>query len=231
MAVFTIADLHLALGEPEKTMEVFPGWERYVTRLEENWRAVVKEEDTVVLAGDLSWAMKLEETLEDFRFIHSLPGTKILLKGNHDLWWSTRSKIDAFLAANGFSSMKVLFNDAYLVSGRSICGSRGWLYNAAGDHDKLIVAREAGRLRMSLEAGKKLGGELTAFLHYPPVFDNMRCQEILDILCEYGVKDCWFGHIHGSLAQKKALAGEADGIRLHLISADYVKFCPVLICP
>lgn len=228
MALFVIADLHLSLGT-DKPMDTFKGWEGYVRRLEENWRAVVGAEDTVVIAGDISWAMKLEESLEDFAFIHSLPGQKIIMKGNHDYWWSTRNKIDSFFAEHGFTSLRVLHNCAYRVGDRALCGTRGWLYNSETEEDRKIVNREAGRLLASMEEAKTLGGELTAFLHYPPVYDTMECQEILDILVENQVRECYFGHIHGQYAARKALIGEYRGIRMHLVSCDFVNFCPVLI--
>lgn len=228
MALFVIADLHLSLGT-DKPMDAFKGWEGYVRRLEENWRTVVGAEDTVVIAGDISWAMKLEESLEDFAFIHSLPGQKIIMKGNHDYWWSTRNKIDGFFTEHGFDSLHVLHNCAYRVGDRALCGTRGWLYNSETEEDRKIVNREAGRLLASIEEAKKLGGELTAFLHYPPVYDTMECREILDILVENQVKECYFGHIHGQYAARKALVGEYRGVRMRLVSCDFVNFCPVLI--
>lgn len=228
MSLFVIADLHLSLGA-DKPMDVFRGWEDYVSRVEENWRRVVKPEDTVVIAGDISWAMKLEDTLADFSFLHSLPGEKILLKGNHDYWWSTRNKMDSFLVKNGFSDLHILHNDAYRVGDSAICGTRGWLYNSETEEDKKIVSREAGRLIASIDAAKKLGGRLIAFLHYPPVYDAMECRELLDILVENGISDCWFGHIHGQYAARKAPIGEYRGVHMHLVSCDFVKFCPVLI--
>lgn len=228
MSLFVIADLHLSLGT-DKPMDGFHGWEGYVRRLEENWRSIVKPEDTVVIAGDISWAMKLEDSLSDFKFIQSLPGQKIIMKGNHDYWWSTRNKIDNFFTQNGLDSLHVLHNCAYRVGDRAICGTRGWLYNSETEEDRKIVNREAGRLVASIEDAKKLGGELTAFLHYPPVYDTMECRELLDILVEQGVKKCYFGHIHGQYAAKKALVGEYRGIHMRLISCDFVNFCPVLI--
>lgn len=228
MSLFVIADLHLSLGA-EKPMDVFNGWQNYVERLEKNWRAVVRPEDTVVLAGDISWAMKLEDTLNDFAFLHSLPGHKIIMKGNHDYWWSTRSKIDTFLTEHGLFSLKIMHNCAYQVGDRALCGTRGWLYRAQSEEDKKIVNREAGRLLASIEEAKKLGGKLTAFLHYPPVYDGMECREILDILVDAGVTDCYFGHIHGQYAAKKALIGEYQQVKMHLISCDFVDFRPVLI--
>ncbi len=228
MALFVIADLHLSLGA-DKPMDVFRGWENYVGRLEENWRAVVKPEDTVVIAGDISWAMKLEETAADFSFLNGLPGEKLLLKGNHDYWWTTRNKMDTYFAQQGFSTLHILHNCAYRVGSRALCGTRGWLYNSESETDKKIVSREAGRLIASIEEAKRLGGELTAFLHYPPIYDNMECRELLDILSENGVKECYFGHIHGQYAAKKALVGEYRGVKMRLISCDFVQFCPALI--
>ena len=228
MSLFVIADLHLSLNG-EKPMDVFRGWQGYVRRLEENWRRVVREGDTVVIAGDISWAMKLEDAFLDFQFLHSLPGSKVLLKGNHDYWWSTRSKIDQFLLEHGFSDMRVLHNCAYLVEGKALCGTRGWLYNSESAEDKKIVAREAGRLSASLAEAKKLGGEPVAFLHYPPVYDDMACREILELLVENQVGRCYFGHIHGQYAAQKALVGEYQGVKMRLISADHLQFCPVLV--
>lgn len=226
MALYVIADLHLSLGA-DKPMDVFRGWKDYVERLEANWRDTVNEEDTVVIAGDISWAMKLEDTKKDFAFLHSLPGRKLIMKGNHDYWWSTRNKIDSFFSENGFFDFSVLHNCAYLVEGKSLCGTRGWLYRAESEEDKKIVNREAGRLLASIDAGEKLGGKLVAFLHYPPVYDDMECSEIMEILSQKQITDCYFGHIHGYYATQKALIGEYKGVRMHLISCDYVNFCPV----
>lgn len=228
MALFVIADLHLSLGA-DKPMDVFHGWQDYVERLEENWRAQVAAEDTVVIAGDISWAMKLEDCGKDFSFIEALPGKKLLLKGNHDYWWSTRNKIDNYLVANGFSSMHILHNCAYRVGDRAICGTRGWLYNSETEEDRKIVNREAGRLLASISQAKELGGQLTAFLHYPPVYDGMECQELLAILVKNQVSDCYFGHIHGQYAAQKALIGSYKGVKMHLISCDFIKFRPVLV--
>ncbi len=221
MALFVIADLHLSLGT-DKPMDVFQGWQDHVQRLEANWHATVSPDDTVVIAGDISWAMKLEDCQKDFAFIHSLPGKKLLMKGNHDYWWSTRNKIDNFLAANGFDTIQVLHNCGYRIGERAVCGTRGWLYNSETDEDKKIVAREAGRLLASMNEAKALGGQLTAFLHYPPVYGR----KLLDILADNHVADCYFGHIHGSCAAKKALVGEYRGVKMHLISCDHIGFCP-----
>lgn len=228
MALYVIADLHLSLGA-DKPMDVFKGWEDYVNRLKTNWEALVGEQDTVVLAGDISWAMRLEDCLADFTFLHRLPGQKVILKGNHDYWWSTKSKIDGFLQQNEFHNIRILHNNAYLVDGIAICGTRGWLYNAETAEDKKIVNREVGRLTASLAQGKQMGGRPVVFLHYPPVYDTMCCQEILDCMESQGIGDCYFGHIHGASAAQKAWVGELQGIKMHLISCDTLGFTPVLV--
>lgn len=227
MAVFTIGDPHLSLSA-KKPMDIFSGWGNYVERLEAGWRKTVSSEDTVVVAGDISWGISLEEALEDFRFLHRLPGKKIFLKGNHDYWWSTKNKMDAFLAANSLDSISILSNNAYAADGLVICGTRGWLFEKGEAHDQKIVAREAGRLRMSLEAGGKLEGERVAFLHYPPIYGEQLCPEILDVLREYGVKRCFYGHIH-SQGCRCAFNGNYLGIDFRLVSCDFVEFTPVRV--
>ena len=141
MALFGISDLHLSLG-CDKPMDVFPGWKDYVARLEKNWRAMVSEEDTVVIGGDISWALKLEETEEDFAFLHGLPGKKLFLKGNHDLWWSTARKLHNWFEEKGFSSLELIFNSAAPVGDRCVCGTRGWFYDAESDQDKKVLNRD-----------------------------------------------------------------------------------------
>ena len=228
MALFTIGDLHLSFG-CDKPMDVFPGWKDYTARLEQNWRAVVSDQDTVVIAGDISWAMKLEETEADFSFLESLPGKKWLLKGNHDYWWTTRKKMEAYFKEKGFSSLWILFNSAETVGDVSICGTRGWFYDAESDADKKILNREVGRLNTSIALAKATGKEPVVFLHYPPVYGGMECQEILQVLLEQDIKQCYYGHIHGGFAAQKAVTGYYKGIDLHLISCDFTGFRPVSI--
>lgn len=230
MALFVIADLHLSFG-CNKPMDVFPGWKDYTQRLEQNWHNTVTKDDTVVIAGDISWAMKLEEAERDFAFIHQLPGNKILMKGNHDYWWSTKTKIEQFLQANGFDTLQVLHNNAYFAQGAAICGTRGWLYNSKTEEDIKIVSREVGRLIASLDDAKRQQPEVTpiVFLHYPPVYGNMACAEILQVLEQRGVHTCYFGHVHGNQASQKAVKGTYNGIKMHLISCDYIDFTPVLV--
>lgn len=224
MSLFAIADLHLSLGV-DKPMDVFPGWAGYVEKLEKNWRENVRPEDTVVVAGDISWGLDISEAKEDFAFLDRLPGTKILLKGNHDLWFSTKTKVEKFFAENGFSTLKILFNNAYEYGNRAICGTRGWMNDPI---EKKVLLRECGRLRMSLEEGKKFGKEPLVFLHYPPVFGGGECYEILDVLLEYGIKQVYYGHIHG-YSSGYAINGIRNGIDFRLISCDFVQFNPVKI--
>ena len=228
MAVYTIADLHLSL-DGKKPMDVFPGWNDYVSRLTKNWNALVTPQDTVVIAGDISWAMKLEDADLDFAYLDRLPGKKLLLKGNHDYWWSTRNKIETYLTDRGFSTLSIVHNSAVPVGEIAVCGTRGWLYNAETPEDQKIVNREVGRLTTSLKEAESLGLRPVVFLHYPPLYDDQRCEEILNVLKEWNIRDCYFGHIHGSQAAKRAVVGEYSGIKMHLISCDTVQFTPVLV--
>ena len=228
MAVYTIADLHLSL-DGKKPMDVFPGWNDYVSRLTKNWNALVTPQDTVVIAGDISWAMKLEDADLDFAYLNRLPGKKLLLKGNHDYWWSTRKKIETYLTDRGFSTLSIVHNSAVPVGEIAVCGTRGWLYNAETPEDQKIVNREVGRLTTSLREAESLGLRPVVFLHSPPLYDDQRCEEILNVLKEWNIRDCYFGHIHGSQAAKRAVVGEYSGIKMHLISCDTVQFTPVLV--
>ena len=227
MSLFAIADPHLSL-DADKSMEVFRGWQDYVARLEANWRAVVGEEDTVVIAGDLSWGMSLAGALRDMQFLHSLPGRKLLLKGNHDYWWSTRRKMDTFFEEHGLHSLQIVHNDAALVEGIAVCGTRGWFYEEerGTEHDRKIMLREIGRLEASLKAAGDR--EKIAFLHYPPKYLNYECPEILEMLERYGVHECYYGHIHGK-GCPAAFQGEKNGVRFRLVSADHVNFSPVKV--
>lgn len=224
MSLFAIADLHLSLGV-DKPMDVFPGWDGYVQKLEKNWRENVRAEDTVVVAGDISWALEISDSVKDFAFLNSLPGTKLLLKGNHDLWFSTKTKVERFFVENGFSTLKILFNNAFEYGDYAICGTRGWMNEQT---DKKVLLRECGRLRLSLEAGKRLQKEPLVFLHYPPVYGGGECYEILDVLLEYGIRKVYYGHIHGYSAGY-AINGERNGIDFRLVSCDFIQFNPVKI--
>ncbi len=227
MSLFAIADPHLSFNT-SKPMDVFPGWSDYTVRLEKNWRSLVEPEDTVVIAGDISWGMDLREAAADFAFIDRLPGRKILLKGNHDYWWTTRKKMDDFLREQGLSTLHILHNDAYTVDNVAVCGTRGWFFDAENTADNKVLLREAGRLRTSIQAAKRTGLEPVAFLHYPPVCGGQACEEIFSVLREEGIRRCYYGHLHGP-GIRHAFQGEREGIRMKLISCDALAFCPLLV--
>lgn len=210
-------------------MDIFAGWNDYVERLSENWKNLVSCDDTVVIAGDISWAMRIEQTYTDFKFIHDLPGKKIFLKGNHDYWWGTKNKTDNFLRENKLDSISVLFNNAYTCGDYAICGTRGWFLENDTPEDIKVLNREVGRLKMSLDRAIKTGLEPVVFLHYPPYYRGIECSEIMDVLCSYPVKKCYYGHIHGKKNFKLAFEGEYKGINFRLISCDKVGFMPVLV--
>ncbi len=224
MSIFAISDLHLSFGT-DKPMNIFRGWENHTERLKANWLRLVKPEDTVILPGDFSWGLKIEETVEDFSFLESLPGKKILLKGNHDLWWSTAKKIHEFFENNNFSSVDIVFNNCIIAENFAIAGTRGWFYDNTGS--KKVLMREAGRLEASLSAAEKTGLPVIVFLHYPPVYKDYECKEILDILKKHNVKTVYHGHIHG-LGLNNAVK-EFEGIEFKLISCDCIDFTPYFI--
>lgn len=226
MALFATADLHLSLGT-DKPMDIFRGWQDYMIRIENNWRKLITDDDTVVIAGDISWAMKLENIDADFSFLHSLPGKKIIIKGNHDYWWNTKKKMDEYIAAKDFSSISILFNNAYAYGGYALCGTRGWSYDCP-QSEQTVLLRECGRLRASLDAGKALGLEPIVFLHYPPVYGDYRCDEIMDVLHEYNISRCYYGHLHGH-SHTRALNGIYEGIEMRLIASDFCQFIPLIV--
>ena len=226
--LYTIADTHLSISTG-KTMNIFNGWTDYEQRLEKNWRHLVTDNDTVVIPGDISWCMNMDEGYEDFKFLDSLPGRKIILKGNHDYWWQTKKKADDFFQKNNFTTLNILHNNAYTCGNIAICGTRGWFFDAEDDENKKVVLREAGRLRASITEAKKTGLEPVVFLHYPPVSRDRQCEEIYNVLLEEGIKRCYYGHLH-SYAHATAVTGKnKDGITFSLISGDFLEFCPLLV--
>lgn len=224
MSIFTISDLHLSFGT-DKPMDIFKGWDNHTERLVANWKRLVKPEDTVVLPGDFSWALKMQDSLPDFKFLENLPGKKLLLKGNHDLWWSTAKKLREFWVENNINSVDIVFNNCAVVEGFAIAGTRGWFYDDTGS--KKVLAREAGRLEASLSAAKATGLPVLVFLHYPPVYADYVCDEILDVLKKYNVQKVYYGHIHGLGAYN--VVKQYDGIDFQLISCDCIEFTPFFI--
>ncbi len=229
MALFAIADLHLSFGT-NKPMDDFPGWRGYVDRLKANWLDKITPEDTVVIAGDVSWGMNLQQALEDFRFLQQLPGRKLLMKGNHDYWWETRRKMDLFLQQYELDTLTVVHNDCFdLGDGRAVCGTRGWFYDAEADADKKVLKREIGRLQMSVDAARKAELQPVVFLHYPPVFADVVCEEMVGALNDLHIDRVYYGHIHGKTAIQKAFQGTYRGISMKLIAGDALQFCPIEI--
>lgn len=226
MSVFAIADLHLSLGS-EKPMDVFKGWENYVEKIERYWRALISPSDTVVIAGDISWGMSLQESLTDFRFLHELPGQKLLLKGNHDYWFTTKKKMDVFFEENGLDTLHILHNNCYQVEGAFLCGTRGWLTEATSEEDIKVLNREAARLEFSIQSAKG-EGERIVFLHYPPVYGESVSEPMFQMLKKYDIKRCYFGHIHGAGA-RYVKEGLWDSVELRLISCDHMGFIPLKI--
>ncbi len=227
MALYAIGDLHLCLGAP-KPMDIFGGaWVGYMEKLRQGL-ACITEEDTTVLLGDISWAMSLEAAKADFAFINAIPGRKIILKGNHDYWWSTAAKFEKFCRENGFENMELLHNNSFVYGDFAICGTRGWFFEEerSGDHDEKVFKRELCRLEASLQAAgdrRKL-----VFLHYPPRYKGYECPEILALLKQYEVLRCYYGHLHG-FSHKLAMEGLWDGVDFRLVAADYLDFHPATV--
>ena len=226
MSIFTIADTHLSLSD-DKPMDIFGGWQDYVVRLEDNWKSLVADDDTVVIPGDISWAMSLEGAEKDFRFIHNLPGKKIILKGNHDYWWSTANKMKNFFIDKKLNSINIIHNNCYEYNGYGICGTRGWVYDGTTALDHKVIARECGRLEASIAAAEQKGLIPIVFLHYPPVYTEYVCEDIVRVLKEHSIKQIYYGHIHGS-GRNQAPTGFED-IKMRLISCDCVDFTPIFI--
>lgn len=227
MALYAIGDLHLSLGS-DKPMDVFGGaWLDYVDKLKAGFSGITPE-DTTVLLGDLSWALDLSGAKEDFAWINEIPGRKIILKGNHDYWWSTATKFYKFCRENGFSDQWILNNNCYFYEDWAICGTRGWFFeeSRSGAHDERVFRRELARLESSLMAAGD--SRKIVFLHYPPLYKGYSCPEILDLLKRYDVRRCFFGHLHGA-SHSLALEGIWDGIEYTLVSADRLNFKPFLI--
>lgn len=238
MALYVIADLHLDTKDNEKSMEVFGNrWKSYVSKIEKNWQKLITDNDTVIIAGDFSWALNLNDAIYDLKWIDRLPGKKIILKGNHDFWWATVSKMKKFFCENCINSIDILNNNAFEIENYIICGSRGWFTDRSMqtasqnvEYSK-IINRELIRLKMSLEEAKKLKSstnkEILAFLHFPPIWGDFRCDEIIDLLSEYEIKECYFGHIHGVYTAPSVFTD--SGITFHMISADFLDFIPQII--
>ena len=238
MAIFVIADLHLSIGDSNKSMEVFGSrWNNYIQKIEKNWRAIVSENDTVIVPGDISWGLTISDAYKDFEWLNALPGKKLLLKGNHDFWWSTSSKINTFFKENEFDTISILNNNSVEIEDYIIAGSRGWFTDKtmqntsqAIDYDK-IINREVIRLEMSLknavELKNRVGKEILVFLHFPPGWGDFRCESIIERLKKYEIKRVFFGHIHSCYNVPDTFC--SDSITFRMISADFLDFIPRII--
>ena len=230
MAIFAISDLHLSTT-CDKPMNVFSSkWDNYTDKMRENWNKIVSENDYVIIPGDISWATYLEDAVTDFEYIHSLNGKKLISKGNHDYWWTTLNKMNLFLNENGFDSISIMKNTAHMIGDTAICGTRGWIIpSSAVGEDAKIFEREKQRLILSLEDASAMGAKnIICAMHYPPVSKESENSEFLDIMNAYGVKRCIYGHLHG-ISHASAPIGIFSGIKLQLVSCDYLNFIPMLI--
>lgn len=229
MSIYAIGDLHLSFSQ-NKPMNIFgDNWNGHADKIRKNWMEKVNKEDFVVLPGDFSWAMYLKDTYKDFEYLEKLPGNKILLKGNHDYWWSGLSKMNEYLKENNFNNINFLYNNSYLVEDTIISGTRGWNLTDSEDNEKMLN-RECIRLKLSLEDGiNKFGRnkEIIVFMHYPPIskagISNGYTKKYISIMKEYGVKKCYYGHLHGT-SHSEAIEGNVDGIEFYLVSSDYLDF-------
>lgn len=227
MSLYAISDLHLAFNV-DKPMDIFGSkWENHVSRLEENWRRKITEEDTVLIGGDISWGMNMDETIEELDWIHKLPGKKIIIKGNHDYWWNSITKLNSM-----YDNMKFIQNNSFSYEDYGICGTRGWIIaeeENASEHDKKIYNRELLRLRMSIEDARKKGfTKIIAMIHYPPILEKDNKTKLVEILEEYNVEKVIYGHIHGQ-GLSRAFKGFIGSCEYILTSGDFIDFDPIKI--
>ena len=235
MSIYAIGDLHLSLNK-EKPMDIFGGnWKKHAQKIKENWKNTVQDNDLVILPGDFSWEMHLKDMYNDFAYLNDLPGKKLLLKGNHDYWWTTLAKMREFLQENKFENIDFLYNNSYLFEDKIIAGTRGWALNDTENSDKMNH-REEERLKLSLQSGVDNFGdkEIICIMHYPPIIEenkndannqskNLKVSNYVQIMKEYNVKTCLYGHLHGE-SHKEAFEGIIEGINFKLVSSDYLDF-------
>lgn len=230
MSIYTIGDLHLSFHE-NKPMGIFgENWEGHEEKIKKDWKEKVTENDLVVIPGDFSWSTYLKDTYEDFDYLNKLPGKKILLKGNHDYWWTTVTSMRKFFKENNFQTIDFVYNTAYEFENYIIAGTRGWGQNEEGE-DKKLLKREVARLELSLEKAleqkEKQEKEILVFLHYPPIIHsnliNHEMSEFVKVLKKYDIKKCYYGHLHSS-SIREAVEGNYYGIDFKLVSADGLDF-------
>ena len=224
MSIYAISDLHLSFNT-NKPMDIF-GWNNYEEKISQDWRTNVKEEDLVLLTGDFSWEMKLENTYKDFQFINNLPGKKLLLKGNHDLWWTTLKRMREFLKEKEFNNIDFIYNNSYEFENYIIAGTRGWNLVSENIDDKKIKDRELLRLENSIIDGIRKYGEdkpIIVCMHYPPLLKELKNSEFTKILEKYNVKYCLYGHLHGK-SHMNVFDGIYNNVAYKMVSCDYTGF-------
>ena len=231
MSIFAIADLHLSFSENvRKPMDVFGGeWVNHTEKLKRNWEETVSEKDTVIVAGDISWALKPDDATADLNWIRGLPGRKIFIKGNHDLWWPSTRKLNQLYDEDA----RFLQNNFFEADGAAICGSRGWICpwdDGFTEHDEKIYKREILRLSVSLESARSAGfTEIIGATHFPPAGDKQRTSGFTELFEAYGVKKVFYGHLHGEEWFKTGIRGTVNGVTYQLVSLDYLKCVPFRI--
>ena len=226
MSIYVIGDLHLYFSI-DKPMNIFGcNWEKHAEKIKDNWIKKVKETDTVLIPGDFSWATYLEETYKDFEFLNNLPGRKILLKGNHDYWWTTLNKMNNYIKNSGFENIDFLYNNSFFIEDKIITGTRGWISNLNNENLK-ILKRENERLKLSIKSGIEKYGEdkeIIVLMHYPPfIKENVENIDFVKTMKEFNVSKCFYGHLHAGSIQD-AVEGTVEGIQFKLVSADGLNF-------
>jgi len=226
MSLFAISDLHLS-AVMNKPMDIFgDNWAGHTEKIEKNWKEIVKEDDMVLIPGDISWGMSLDEAVPDLEFIESLPGKKVLMSGNHDYWWTSVSKLNKM-----FKTMVFVKNTFFNYGDMAICGSRGWVCpndTAFTKHDEKIYNREISRLRLSLDGAVRAGyKDILCMMHYPPANDKKETSGFTEIFEQYGIKEVIYGHLHGKYSFPTGIKGEINGVNYRLVSADYLDFKPL----
>mgnify|MGYP004567624941 CR=1 FL=1 len=223
MAIYTIGDLHLSFNDP-KPMDIFgKNWENHEEKIKRDWISKVGKEDTVIHPGDFSWAMYLKDTVKDFDYLNSLPGKKIMLKGNHEYWWTTITNMKKFLNEHNFNNIDFIQNNSIEVENKVICGTRGWSLVNESEDEKRLIAREALRLELSIKSGLEKNKEIIVFMHYPPIIKQNMDNEFTKVLKKYNIKKCYYAHLHGKSIQE-AVEGNIQGIEFKLVSADALDF-------
>ncbi len=234
MSIYVIGDLHLSFNE-HKPMDIFgDNWVNHEEKIRTNWIKTVKEDDLVVLLGDFSWAMHLNDTYKDFEYLNSLPGKKVLIKGNHDYWWTTLKSMQEYIQKNSFNNIDFIINNSYNYKNKVIVGTRGWAFTETDNSEKMIN-RELLRLENSIKHAIDNYGkdnELICVMHYPPInkamFYNNEKSMFIELMKKYSIKKCFYGHLHGK-SHSEAVEGNIDGVELKLVSCDYINFEPYLV--